>query len=594
MIAFGIIAGLLFLLMLAVLELNKNTILGFALLLAATVCFVVLFVKVLHGGKWYWKALGWIGWIAAFTAILFLTWPPTKAVPAYDTSTPAYTETVHTDKGDVRGVCIANGAVELYAGIPYAKPPVGALRWCEPQDAEPWDGIKDCDHFAPMCMQPTELPIYSSLKQIVGFHDYRISLKDNYVPPVSEDGLYVNVWKPAGKVEGLPVLVFIHGGSLQTGQTWYADHAGTGLAKDGAVVVNFGYRLGVFGYYADEDLAAESEHGTTGNYGLLDQIKALNWVQNNIAAFGGDPNNVTVSGESAGSAAVSAICTSPLAKGLFRRAVLESSTVASAQPPHSFRTFSEAIESGREMKARYGAQTPQDLRALDAKTIVKEAFTQHHMTVDGYALTETPYASYRSGEHNEEAILHGYNAEESAPFIVFGGANLKNYEEKVRGYFKEYADDVLRIYAPKTDEEAAQMWAKIYGAVFFDYPHYCLSRLAEENGIPVYEYYFSKHNGRLGAWHSGEMIYLYGNIPADSALFDANDRVLSDTMRQYLLNFMRSGDPNGGALPAWETAQGGTALMAFGDTVGMTEEASEAFFAVLDRMTGWEPDGQTP
>ena len=586
MIAFGIFAGLLLLIMLAILELNKNTVLGFILLLAATACFVALFVKVLHGGKWYWKVLGWIGWIAVFVGILFLTWPPTKAVPAYDGDLPVYTGTVHTDKGDVRGVRIADGAVELFAGIPYAKPPVGELRWREPQDAEPWDGVRDCDRFAPMCMQPVDLPIYSSLKQIIGYHDYRISLKDNYVAPVSEDGLYVNVWKPAGEAENLPVLVYIHGGTLQTGQPWYGDYAGTGLAKQGVVVVNLGYRLGVFGYYADEDLKAESAHGTTGNYGLLDQIKALEWVQKNIAAFGGDPDNVTIAGESAGAASVSAICTSPLAEGLFRRAVLESSTVASVEPPHSFRLFDEAIASGKEMKARYGAQTLADLRALDAGTIVNEAYTQHFMTVDGYALTETPYESYRKGVHNEEAILHGYNAEESAPFIIFGGASLKNYEQKVRGFFKEYADDVLNICNPKTDEEAATMWAKIYGAVFFDYPHYCLARLAGENGIPAYEYYFSKRNGRLSAWHSGELIYLYGNIPADSRLFDADDRALSETMQQYLLNFMRTGNPNGGTLPVWEQSADGTVLMPFGND---GETVPVSLFAILDRMTGWEP-----
>ena len=418
MIAFGIFAAMIFVLMLAILELNKNTLIGFALLIALTVGFVVLFIKVLHGGKWYWKVLGWLGWLAAFAAILFLTWPPTKAVPAYEGSKPEYTDVVSLKDGDVRGVRIADGAVELYAGIPYAKPPVGDLRWREPQDPEPWDGVRDCDHFAPMCMQPTDVPIYSSLKQIIGFHDYRISLSDNYIAPVSEDGLYVNVWKPAGEAKDLPVLVYIHGGTLQTGQPWYGDYAGTGLAKRGMVVVNLGYRLGIFGYFADEALAAESEHGTTGNYGLLDQIKAIEWVKQNVAAFGGDPDNITIAGESAGSASVSAICTSPLAKGLFRRAVMESSTVASIEPPHSFRSFADALQSGAELKTRYGVQTAQELRAIDAGTLVNEAYTQHHMTVDGYALTETPYESYRKGVYNEEQQLHGYNSEESGPFIM--------------------------------------------------------------------------------------------------------------------------------------------------------------------------------
>ena len=587
MVGFGIVTGLLFLIMAAVLELNKNTLWGFALLVAATAVFAALFVRVLQGGKWYVKLLGYLGYIAVFTGILFLTWPPTRAVPAYEGKSPVYTKPVSLKQGDVRGVVISDGAVELYAGIPYAQPPVGELRWKEPQDPLPWDGVLDADHFVPMCMQPTHLPIYNSLAQIIGFHDYKISLTDNYVPPVSEDGLYVNVWKPAGAANGLPVIVYIHGGTLQTGQPWYADYAGTGLAKEGLVVVNLGYRLGVFGYLADEDLAAESPNHTTGNYGLLDQIKALEWVRDSVAAFGGDPNNVTLAGESAGAASVSALCTSPLARGLFRRALLESSTVVSVEPPHSFRSFEEALRSGQELKARYGVDTPAELRALSAEKIVNEAYTQHHMTVDGYALTETPYESYRKGIHNEEAILHGYNAEESGPFILFSHANLKNYEQKVQAYFKEYADQVLALYAPNTDEEADRYWAQIYGAVFFNYPHYCLDRLAAQNGIPAYEYYFSKHNGRLGAWHSGELPYFYGNIPAVSRVFDDSDRALERTIVEYVKRFAANGDPNGPGLPLWTADSDSATILELGDDVGMQAEKYLALYAVMDKMTGW-------
>ena len=588
MIGFGIVTGLLFLLMAAVLELNKNTLLGFGLLLAATAAFAVLFCKVLQGGRWYAKLLGFAGYLAAFVVILFLTWPPTRAVPAYEGKSPLYTGVVKLEQGEVRGVVIADGEVELFAGIPYAQPPVGELRWKEPRDPQPWTGVLDADHFAPMCMQPTKLPIYDSLARIIGFHDYKISLHDNYVAPVSEDGLYVNVWKPAGKVSNLPVIVYIHGGTLQTGQPWYADYAGTGLAKKGAVVVNLGYRLGVFGYLADEGLAAESETGTTGNYGLLDQIKALEWVQQNVAAFGGDPGNVTLAGESAGAASVSALCTSPLAKGLFRRAILESSTVASTEPPHSFRSMEEALTSGQELKARYGVSTPAELRALDAKTIVNEAYTQHYMTVDGYALTETPYESYRKGAHNEEAILHGYNAEESGPFILFAHGNMKNYEGKIRTYFKKYADEVLALYAPATDAEADSCWAQVYGAIFFNYPHYCLDRLAAQNGIPAWEYYFSKTNGRLGCWHSGELPYFYGNIPADSKLFDEKDRALSETILGYVMNFARTGDPNGTGLPPWDSDTESRTVLELGDSVGMADEKYLKLYEIMDRMTGWK------
>ena len=589
MIGFGITLGLLALLMLAVLELNQNTAIGFILLALATAGMVLLFFRVLNGGKWYWKILAWVGYLASFVGILILTWPPVKNVPAYDTAAPVRTGVVTLADGDVRGVVIQNGTVELYAGIPYAAPPVGELRWKEPQDPDPWEGVLEADHFAPMFSQPTHLPIYNSLSRILGYHDYRISLKDNYIPPVSEDALYLNVWKPAGEGKDLPVLVYIHGGSLQSGQPWYEDYAGKGIAAaENMIVVNMGYRLGVFGFYADEELAAESPNGTTGNYGLLDQIKALEWVRNNIAAFGGDPNNVTLSGESAGSVCVSALCTSPIAKGLFRRVILESSTVASVEPPHSFRLYAEALASGRELKERFSASSVQELRAISAETLTVEAFTQHHVTVDGYVLTETPYESYRNGRFNEEAILHGYNSEESGPFIILGHANLKNYEEKVRGYFGEYADEVLRLYAPTTDSEADAYWAAIYGAIFFNYPHYCLNRLATENGIPVYEYCFSKRNGRLGPWHSGEMMYFYGNIPEQSAIFDDGDRALSRTVMAYIRNFARSNDPNGSGLPVWEQSPDSTQVLSLDERVGMTDELFLAFYDILDRMQGWE------
>lgn len=588
MAGFGILTALLLCVMLAVLELNKNTLLGFVLIIAATAVFIILMSKGLRESRWYWKLTGWAAWIGAFFAVLFLTWPPTKAVPAYEGREPVRTGVVSTGYGDVRGVLIEDGRVELYAGIPYAKPPVGDLRWREPEDAQPWEGILEADHFAPMCMQPTNLPIYNSLRQIIGYHDYRISLRDNYLPPVSEDGLYLNIWKPSQSTGKLPVLVYVHGGSLQSGQTWYEDYAGKGIAgAEDLIVVNFGYRLGIFGFFADEELKNESPNGTTGNYGLLDQIKALEWIRENIAAFGGDPDNITVAGESAGAACVSVLCTSPLAKGLFQRVILESSTAASKEPPHSFRFLEEAIESGAQLKARHGARSIEELRKLDAKTLVKEAFTQHHITVDGYVLPETPYESYRKGVHNEQQILHGYNRDESGPFIIFDHASLKNYEKKIREYFQEYADEVLSLYDPKTDAEADDCWAKIYGAVFFNYPHYCLNRLAADNGIPVYEYCFSKQNGRLGAWHSGELIYCYGNIPDDSKLFDESDRTLSRIMMAYFGNFARSGDPNGEGLPVWEPSFDSVRLLAWDRAVEMKDEEFLALYAVMDRMQGW-------
>ena len=583
-----ILNAVLFLLMLAVLELNKNTIAGWAVFILLTAGYVYLREKPLKDAKFLPRAGAWLGWIAAFAAVLILSYPPVKSVPAVDVSDPQKTGVVTVAQGQLTGVYNADKSVEVYAGIPYAQPPVGELRWKEPQDALPWDGVLAADTFAPMSMQPTNLPIYNSLSQIVAYHDYEISLTDNYVPPVSEDSLYLNIWKPAGDAVGLPVLVYIHGGSLQTGQPWYADYSGEGLAKQGAVVVNMGYRLGVFGFFADGELQSESPNGTTGNYGLLDQIKALEWVRDNISAFGGDPGNVTLSGESAGSACVSALCTSPLAAGLFRRVIMESSTVASVDPPHSFRLLGSAFTGGADMKARHNCKSIAELRALPAEELVQEAYTQHHITVDGYVLTETPYESYKKGIHNEEAILHGANAEESAPFIIFDHANMNNYQVKLWDYFGANYTPIEAIYPASTDEEADKYWAEIYGAVFFNYPHYCLDRLAVRNDIPAYEYLFSKHNGRLGCWHSGEMIYCFGNIPDNSALYDEKDRELSRTMTAYWLNYMKTGDPNGEGLPVWEQSTTSEKLLEFGDSVGIIDEKRLALYDVLDGIEGFE------
>ena len=580
--------ALIFLLMLAILELGKFTVWGFILTALFTGAFCACYLIFLPGAKWYFRLAAFAGWFLLFALALLISRPPVRAVPAVEGKTPEKTGIVSVEQGDLQGVISADGAVEVYAGIPYAKPPVGDLRWKEPQDPEAWEGVLAADHFAPMSMQPQNSALYDSLARIIGYHDYEITASDNYLPPVSEDSLYLNIWKPSGNAENLPVVVYIHGGSLQTGQPWYGDYSGLGLAKKQTIVVNMGYRLGVFGFYADEELAVESPNHTTGNYGLLDQIKALEWVKKNIAAFGGDPGNITLAGESAGSACVSALCTSPLAKGLFRRVVMESSTVASAEPPHSFRLFDEALASGKTLREKYGAKSIADLRALSAEALVAEADTQHHITIDGYVLTELPMESYRKGIHNEEAIFHGYNSEESAPFLLFDHANLKNYESKVRGYFGEYADEILALYPVSTNAEADTAWAEIFGATFFDYPHFCLDRLAVENRIPVYEYYFSKTNGRLGPWHSGEEIYLYGNVPEKSKLFDARDRALSAEMLAYFANFAATGDPNGEGLPIWEQNLDGYSLMSFGDTTGMTKEKKPALFAILDRMTGWE------
>ena len=587
-IGFIIGTALLALVFFALLELNRNTVAGWLLGIVLLAVYVCWRLRKGSGQRWFVRLGGFLILLLTLGAVLVITVGPVKGHSAVQGKNGGVTDVVTVSDGQLTGLYTADRAVEVYAGIPYAAPPVGQLRWRAPQDPEPWEGVLAADTFAPMSMQPQNSTIYNSLAQIIGYHDYKISLYDNFREPNSEDALYLNIWKPAGEQEKLPVLVYIHGGALQTGQPWYADYRGEGLARKGVLVVNMGYRLGVFGFLATEELQRESPEGSTGNYGLMDQIKALHWVRDNIAAFGGDPDNVTIAGESAGSACVSALCTSPLAKGLFRRAIGESSTVTSAAPAHSYRLLDEALDTGRETMERFGASSMEELRAVDAEKLAAAADVNHHMTIDGYVLTEPPYESYRRGEHNEEAILQGFNALEATPFILFDQAKLSNYEQKVRAYFGDYADEVLALYPAQTDQEAKEQWTDIYSAIFFTYGHYCWTRQAIANGIPAYEYYFSKENGRLGPWHSGEEVYCYGNIPADSKLYDESDRALSAVFSEYFANFIKSGDPNGPGLPRWERSQSAVEVMGLDAEQAMTQDRFLPIYDILDRMTGWE------
>jgi para-nitrobenzyl esterase len=248
----------------------------------------------------------------------------------------------------------------------------------------------------------------------------------------------------------------------------------------------------------------------------------------------------------------------------------------------------EALASGKALMERYGCSSLDELRQLSAETIVNEQDSQHHITIDGYVLPDTPYQLRKQGIHNEEAVLHGFNKEESGPFIIFSHAKLKDYEERIRRWFGEYADEVLELYHPETDEEADEYWARIYGAMFFNYSHYCLNRLETANGVPSWEYLFSKDNGRLGSWHSGEMVYAFGMIPDDSNLYTNGDRDLSRMMHGYWTNFIRTGVPNGQELQAFEQSEDSSKLLEFGNSFGMIKDPELELYGILDRMYGWD------
>ncbi len=570
------------------LELSKNTVWGWLLALSVFAAFFILRGTVLADKSIWLRLAAFALFIAALVGVGKLSAPPARQTPAVSAKEPGVTPVRSTQCGDLTGVFTEDGGVEVYAGIPYAKPPVGELRWKAPEKPEPWSGVRACDTFAPMSMQPRSNVLFDAVSHIVVYNDYKITTKDNWLQAMSEDSLYLNVWKPAGDVSDCPVLVYIHGGSLTTGSAYYRDHSGEAFARQGVVFVSIAYRLGVFGYYAHPDLAAEDPNGSTGNYGLLDQILALEWVRDNIASFGGDPEKVTIAGESAGASCVNALCVSPLAKGLFRYAIAESSGITGKEPYHTFRRYSSALETGSAIMEEFGANSIDELRSVPAEKLVSTRYPNSAMTVDGYAITEQPYLTYENGENNEQALLSGYNMHEADVFVATTKVTRENYLEKLRPVFGDHAEEAAALFPPAERDpeytyfldaggEAKGSFNELYSAAWFDYSHYNWGRLLAAEGRPVYEYFFNKNNGGIGSIHSGEIPYAYGNLPADSRLYGADDYALSDIMTGYWLNFIRTGDPNGEGLPAWQK---------FNDDPTMVLELNTEVRMVKDKYLG--------
>lgn len=542
--------ALLIIIYLGYLEIWKHQIFGWFIAIALFVA--VPIIKRKAGVK---KVVVNLCLLALLLVNAFISAPPTHQVPVSNEKNQVMTDVVTVAQGQVQGVYNEDQSVEIFAGIPYAAPPVGELRWKEPQPAQSWDGVRVCDTYAPMAMQKRSNPFYAYGTRIVGYNEVPISLYDNYIEAMSEDCLYVNIWKPADANPGdkLPVLFYIHGGSLNSGQSYFQPYNGESYAKQGIIVVNISYRLGVFGYLADDELAAESSVGTTGNYGLLDQIAALKWVNDNIESFGGDAGNITIAGESAGSSSVNAICVSPLAKGLFRRAIAESSGIVPLVPYHTFRTMKQATDVAANIKEEFGCSTIEELRSIPAEKLVNTAFQNNEMTVDGYAIVEQPYLTYMAGNNNEEVVLGGYNGNEADAFLMFNEMpKLDSYVDFLAPIAGEKSADLAAVWPATSDADAKLKYKELVGVAWFGYSHYRWSELMADNCQPAYLYYFTKQNKSLADWHAGELPYFYGNIP-DNHNYDESDVALSSTIQKYILNFVKTGDPNGEGLPQWYT-----------------------------------------
>ncbi|MBR4706592.1 MAG: carboxylesterase family protein [Pseudobutyrivibrio sp.] len=588
---FNVFVVIVALLDLVLLELSKNILVGWAVTVILAIAMIVLRKKTDIS-----RGLLWVGFIVCLILNFFLTAPPYKNVPAVANKNPDVTEVVHISQGDLTGVYNADHSVKVYAGIPYAAAPVGELRFKEPQAPENWDGVKACDEFAPMAMQGRTNPTMDSLSHILGWHDYQVKFGDEYLEPMSEDCLYLNVFAPedAGD-EPLPVIFYVHGGSLTTGQPSYTEYRGEDLAKRGVIFVDFAYRLNVFGYYTAEDLQAESPNGTTGNYGLLDQIAALQWVHDNIASFGGDPNQVTIAGESAGASSVNALCVSPLTEGLFNYAIAESSGIVAYQPFHTFRSFDDALEQGDAVREEFGVSSSAELRDIPAEELVNSASIQSAMTVDGYAITEQPYLTYEKGENHEKALLNGFNVKESDAFMLGTEATADNYVELLAEDLGDYAEEMAKVVpadSPQRDQhfivdamgDAKGALNKAYSAIWFSYSHYVWNNYMVKQGRPAYEYIFTKTNNILSNYHAGELPYAYGNLWRHPGLYDEQDYVLSEIMQQYWVNFAKTGNPNGEGLPEWKMRSSTEdRLIQFDTEVKMIEDPNADLYPVIDK-----------
>ncbi len=453
----------------------------------------------------------------------------------------APTDPVRVEQGLIAGTAGRGTGMRVYRGIPFAASPVGDLRWKPPQPTAPWQGVRQATQFGNACLQP---PYPTN------------GLYGGSPPPISEDCLNLNIWTPAKSGnDHLPVMVWIHGGGFQHGTGAAIGYDGENLASKGVVVVTINYRLGIFGFLALPELAAESPHHAAGNYALMDQIAALEWVQRNIAAFGGDAGRVTIFGESAGSDSVNMLMASPLASGLFARAIGESGGSFSPMP-----TLADAEKQDQQFAAKLGAthDVLQTLRAKSADDLIKATSNDDvNVIVDGWVLPQSVYATFAQGKQNDAPIIVGSNANEGSIFPPPNGVMTpEEFSANAQKRFGPLSGEFLKIYPPgSSNEDATAAYFASYrdGAVGWDMRIW--ARMETETGHRrAYRYYFTRvppgRGSRLGAFHGSELAYVFENFPYRISYEDA-DKQLGETITSYWVNFARTGDPNGAGLTSW-------------------------------------------
>jgi len=482
-------------------------------------------------------------------------------------------------------VKIANGILESNAapkdgvrsfkGIPFGKAPVGELRWREPQPVKNWKGTRNADEFGPRCMQRT-----------TATSDYWFRSSG-----MSEDCLYLNVWTPAksGR-EQLPVLVYIFGGGFRNGDGSEPRYDGESMARKGMVAVSVNYRLNIFGFFVHPELTRESPHHAAGNYGLLDQVAALRWVQSNIAAFGGDPKRVTIAGESAGSIAVSGLMASPLSRDLIAGAIGESGAMMS----RTTQPLAAAEENGQKFAAAVGANNLAALRGMKAEQIQDALGTvqgfRFNTILDGYFLEKSPTAIFEAGEQAKIPLLAGSNTQEQPAQSVLGEGDPtpEMLASAIKKYYGDNSAGILNAYAATTADEVYEAAMHLASARFISLGTWKWSELQmKTGGHPVYRYLYARPRPRYlgipgqpappagsrgqarggstgadrsvqrpaaprGAAHSAEIQYAMGNLDLDKRYtWEPKDYEVSKVMQAYFVNFIKTGDPNGPGLPEW-------------------------------------------
>ena len=486
---------------------------------------------------------------------------------------------VQTENGAVRGA--PGDGFTVYRGIPFAAPPVGNLRWRPPQPAKPWEGVRDATRFRP--------------------DPYQHEGKGN----VSEDCLYLNVWTPAKTAnDHLPVMVWIYGGAFSEGGS--SGFNGEHLVRKGIILVTLNYRVGPLAFLAHPQLSAESPHHVSGNYGLLDQIAGLQWVQKNIAAFGGDPKHVTIFGESAGAISVSMLCASPLAQGLFSGAISESG--GSFGPPRmtmypgeNMKTLADAERAGEAYAKRAGASSLAELRQIPPDRLPTGLDTGASWPIiDGWVIPDDQYELYEGRKYNDVPVIIGYNSDEGLSFTREKTA--EEYITSTRTRFGPFADRLLAVYPP--GKTAVPRSARdLMRDAAFGWHTWTWARLQARTGeSKVFFYYFDQHPAHAsnspevdhGMAHGPDVSYVFGTLDHKDPHLTAGDWKMSETVISYWTNFAKFGDPNGPGLPLWRPfTKSNDELMYFKDTAFPGPVPSKKGLEVLEAYFAWRrtPEG---